>query len=128
MVMVIAPLGWVPLAEYWPMGPLLLCVTRLFHPLWLRPLFIPIPGMILMSSAASRPCMGNSLTIRPFSVWRPSPLSTGEIASAEATTWTSDAMPPTWRAMAGNALCSPRLNTMFFCSHTANPRAEMLTV
>src|ERR1035438_4197987 len=68
-VMVMPPFGWVPLALNWPIGPLLLCVVKLFHMLWLSPPVIPMPGMIFINSAASRPTIERFSIMFLFSVW-----------------------------------------------------------
>src|SRR5438445_10584128 len=57
------PYGWPPLALYIPIGPLLVCVVKLLNCVWFKPVFIAMPGMILISSAASRPWIANSGSI-----------------------------------------------------------------
>src|SRR5208283_2900002 len=98
LVIVIAPKGWVPLALYMPIGPELLDVplVGLKELPWLKPLVNPMPGMILISSAASRPAIETWLIIWVFSVVLDWPVSTGTIISEADTTVTSVLVPRTF--------------------------------
>src|ERR1039458_246671 len=127
-VMVMPPFGWVPLALNWPIGPLLLCVVKLFHMLWLSPPVIPMPGMIFISSAASRPTIERFSIMFLFNVWLACPESTGTTTSAPATTSTSCFVDWTWRTTVGKANVAPCVRTMPCSSKVCKPAAVTVTV
>ena len=70
------------------MGPLLLDVATdpCPHSLWVSPPANPMPGIILISSAASRPAIEMFSIMFLFSVWLAVPESVGTTTSAPAAT------------------------------------------
>ena len=80
-----------PWTEKLPIGPLLLWVgvDPWPHMLWFSPETFVVPGMILMSSAASRPDREIFSTMPLFNVWLDCPESTGTGTSPAPTTSTS---------------------------------------
>ena len=98
MINCMPPFGCAPLEVKFPIGPLLICVTALFHCAFPSPLFIAIPGIRRISSAASRPWMAIWLTSVLFRVVLATPLSVGTGCSAAATS-TVSLTAPTFKAM-----------------------------
>ena len=130
--MVMLPFGWLPLALYWPIGPVLFAVPVVgSNPGWLASpieLEMAIPGMILISSAASRPASDNCVIMCSFSVVLVWPVSVGTTTSLAATTATSDLVPPTCRVMFGMVTLAPWVNGIARSSHVVNPGADTVSV
>ncbi len=89
----------------------------------MNPWLNPMPGMILISSAASRPARVIWLIIWLFSVVLAWPVSTGTIISEADTTVTSCLAPRTLRVMFGSVALAPCVITMPFPSQLVKPGA-----
>ena len=121
------PYGWPPLALYIPIGPLLVCVVKLLNCVWFKPVFIAMPGMILISSAASRPWIANSGSIVLVMVVRLSLVVSGT-NSVSAATSTVSVLGPSFKAILGRVRFSAWLKVIPFASQPEKPCAFTVTV
>ena len=87
-----------------------------------------MPGMIFISSAASRPWMASSVIICSFSVVVTAPVSVGTITSPDATTSISCLAVPTCNEILGMLRLPPCVRTIWRSSQVLNPSAEIVNV